>query len=188
MEMELRSCTTTSELADLGFLPLSEEMFGHWANGYYVSAKGEIVSTKYGEPRLVGGTIMSHGYRSITLTQEGVQKVILVHRAVYSTFKGALLNGVQIDHINRDRSDNRLENLRTANNSTNKMNMSKHRGTKNRYKGVYWLAKRNKYQTQVQYQGKHHTVGYFSDEEQAARAYDYKAVELFGEYACLNFP
>jgi hypothetical protein len=47
--------------------------------------------------------------------------------------------------------------------------------------------RRGKWQAQIGCNGKKIFIGYFDDEEAAARAYDAKAAELFGEYAALNF-
>ena len=50
-----------------------------------------------------------------------------------------------------------------------------------------WNDKR-KWRVQIQYKGTVHYLGYFDNEEAAARAWDKKAIELFGEFARLNFP
>ena len=94
----------------------------------------------------------------------------------------------QVDHKNRDTLDNRKENLRLANSKKNAQNRKVRADSATGYKGVYWRAGRNKYRVVIRSEGKSKVVGHFSDPVQAARAYDKAALELFGEYACLNFP
>ena len=86
-----------------------------------------------------------------------------------------------IDHIDGNKANNRLSNLRLATCSQNTCNQKKSkRKTTSQYKGVYrrgnrWGAYCN-----------NKRIGSFSTEAEAAIAYNTKAVELYGEYACLN--
>ena len=88
-----------------------------------------------------------------------------------------------IDHINRDSTDDRWENLRDVTQSVNNWNKN---GYKIRdgslYKGV--TKRDNRYYAYVQ--GKY--LGSYATPEEAARAYDKKALELWGDRAVLNFP
>ena len=93
-----------------------------------------------------------------------------------------------VDHINKRSDDNRWKNLREATRSQNKANGRKYKNNFSGFKGVCWNARQKKYQGQISCNGRQMYLGYFSSPEEAARAYDKKAVELFGEYACLNFP
>jgi hypothetical protein len=92
-----------------------------------------------------------------------------------------------VDHINHNGLDNRKANLRLVSREQNVWNTRKHRGKlSSKYKGV---SKRyGKWRAYIGHKGKMQHIGYFDDELAAARAYDGKAKELFGEYACLNFP
>ena len=51
------------------------------------------------------------GYYHITLCKEGITKQKLIHRLVYEAFVGEIPDGIQVNHINEDKTDNRLENL-----------------------------------------------------------------------------
>lgn len=104
-------------------------------------------------------------------------KHIRMHRAVMNTNK-------MIDHKNGNSLDNRKENLRIANHSTNAMNMRKHKG-KSVFKGV--SKEGNKWRTQVFYNNQRVFSAYFKTERQAGLAYDLNAPILFGEFARLNF-
>lgn len=48
--------------------------------------------------------------------------------------------------------------------------------------------RKRKFYSRLWFEGRNHSLGYFVEEVEAARAYDRKAVELFGEFARLNFP
>jgi hypothetical protein len=91
------------------------------------------------------------------------------------------------DHINGDGLDNRRANLRAATKAQNGRNMRKTRGT-SRYKGVSWSKERSLWQADISTGHRRISLGRFSDEEVAGRAYDDAARSLFGDFAALNFP
>jgi len=63
----------------------------------------------------------------------------------------------------------------------------KQRGS-SQYQGVYWQKRGNKWVARLYYDGKTQHIGCFDDEEAAARAYDIKTIEIYGESASVNFP
>ncbi len=87
-----------------------------------------------------------------------------------------------VDHINGNRFDNRKSNLRLCSKSENLANSKKRKGTKSRFKGVNWDNEFKKWRVFIQSK----SIGRFKDELEAARAYDKRAVELYGEFACTN--
>lgn len=91
-----------------------------------------------------------------------------------------------IDHRDRDSLNNTLKNLRLVNKSQNQMNARK--GNISGFKGVYWHKHTGRWTAAATHKRKKHFLGYFKDRFEAAKAYDKKAQELFGEYALLNFP
>jgi hypothetical protein len=97
--------------------------------------------------------------------------------------------GYEIDHINGDELDNRRCNLRYATKSQQQANRKHTCGT-SAYKGVFYDKSRNlarPYRAYINCNGVRKYLGYYSTETAAAEAYDLAAMDLFGEFAALNF-
>lgn len=109
-----------------------------------------------------------------------------LHRVVLSRMLGRdLLSEEEVDHVDRDPLNNQRANLRLATrtqNNANKGNIS-HTSV---YRGVSWDKSRNKWFAGISYNHKTIPLGRFNDEKEAARAYNQKAVELYGDFAMLN--
>ena len=108
----------------------------------------------------------------------------------YVTLSRLIMNAppdMQVDHVNGDPLDNRRENLRLATNKQNSANKPKREGTSSVYKGVHWHRRDRRWRASIKHNYKSIHLGSFLDEEDAARAYDTKAIELFGEFAITNF-
>lgn len=90
-----------------------------------------------------------------------------------------------IDHINGNKLDNRLCNLRISNPTLNSHNRLKKENTTSKYIGV--SKKGKNYTAMITKDKKKHNIGVFKTEEDAAKARDKKAIELYGEHAKLNF-
>ena len=109
-------------------------------------------------------------------------KTIGMHRLVCQPSPG-----LDTDHKNRDKLDNRRANLRECTRSQNHANQKKRRGSSSRFKGVYWNKHARKWQAEIKANGKYRYLGLFTDEKDAALAYDEAAREGFGEFARGNF-
>lgn len=109
-----------------------------------------------------------------------------------------IMTGDRIDHINRNKLDNRRSNLRVASKSQNKANSKKHNNCRSIFKGVSQksLKYRRKdgslcqtpirFASRITVNGKTTRLGYYKSELEAALAYDKAARHYFGEYACVN--
>lgn len=93
-----------------------------------------------------------------------------------------------VDHINRDRSDNRRSNLRLCSLAENNRNGSIRSNNNSGFKGVSWDKARGKWQAGIGLNGTRKALGRFDSAEDAARAYDAAALANYGEFAALNFP
>jgi len=93
--------------------------------------------------------------------------------------------GCVIDHINRNKLDNRLENLRIITAKENSYNRTKSVSSKNSYKGI--VQRSNKYYASISKDKIKSEIGPFETEEEAAKMYDLMAEDLFGQYAGKNF-
>jgi hypothetical protein len=94
---------------------------------------------------------------------------------------------LDVDHIDSDGLNNQRLNLRLATKQQNQGNRRKITNGHSKYKGVT-LKRGKKWLAQIGINSRMTHLGYFDNEIDAAKAYDRKAKELFGEFAKLNFP
>ena len=106
-----------------------------------------------------------------------------LHRQIAEA-SGLEIDGLQVDHINRDKLDNRRENLRPATGSQNKANKGPRQGKA--FKGTDLLPS-GRFRAQGGLNRKAVHIGVFDTEIEAARAYDAWAIIHHGEFAWLNF-
>ena len=113
---------------------------------------------------------------------DGGQKTIIMHRVIMNTPKG-----MEADHKDGNGLNNQEYNLRnctTAQNTKNRR-ISKS-NNKSGYKGVYWKKSNKTWVAQIKNNYREIYIGCFQTKEGAARAYNEKAVEFYGEFANLN--
>lgn len=108
-------------------------------------------------------------------------KCVYMHREICGATDGAL-----VDHADHNTLNNQRANLRVCSGCQNQANR---RRTINRgFKGVFRLKNRDLWWSVIGHNRKQISLGYFKSETDAAIAYDSAAIELFGEFAFLNFP
>lgn len=131
---------------------------------------------------VVRGTVTWYAQRK--QRHRGKQRAMWMHRLIAATPKE-----LQTDHINHNGLDNRRGNLRPCTRSQNQHNRlnTKHKDgvAYSKYKGV--RRQDTKWQAMITVKGKAIRIGRFPSEIEAAKAYDQKAIELFGEFARPNF-
>lgn len=114
-------------------------------------------------------------------------KLYLAHRLIYKMFNGVDPGDFEVDHVDRDNTNNHPSNLRLANHSQNKTNARTYRNNKQKLKGVSWHKQHRKYVATIQKDKKRMHIGLFLCKIEAAKAYDAAARKLFGDFAKTNF-
>lgn len=87
-----------------------------------------------------------------------------------------------IDHINRDKTDNRIANLRLANDSQNAANVGLNKNNKTGVPGIFWCKKSSKWRLRTIFMGNRVELGRFKTKEEAAKAYFNFKSEHYGEF------
>lgn len=152
---------------------------------YAVTNTGEVYS--YQRKRFLVCLLDANGYRYFKIRAGNGLKRFSVNRLVFKLFIGPIPPKYEVDHIDRNKSNDSVSNLRLATRSQNMANTVKRKGSLSVYKGVSWHKPKGRWQSRVRCDGQWYLMGYFDDEEQAALAYDAGAIQLFGAYALTNF-
>ena len=105
----------------------------------------------------VAGSINGWGYRHISVIGNRYQAHRLAWLYVYGEWPHD-----QIDHINRDKLDNRINNLRDVNQSVNMRNAQMNKNNTSGVLGVYWVKKRLKWISRINFNGRTHHLGEFN--------------------------
>ena len=127
-------------------------------------------------------TLHHDGYAQISIKINNKWGVKFMHQLLINTPKG-----METDHIDHNKLNNQKFNLRIVTNSQNNMNRLKQNGEySSKFKGIYWHKRDEKWYAQIRFNKKYYYLGSFKNEIDAAKAYNNKAKELFGKYACLN--
>lgn len=150
---------------------------------YFDHKDGHLYWKKVMHPNkqyLVGqevGSIHKTGYRHVTW----MGKIHKVHRLIFLLEHGYLPK--EIDHINGDRADNRIENLRAANRSENQCNRGALASNTSGHPGVSWHKKSSSWAVRLMKNGKTRALGYFKDLELAALVSAEARAKFHGQFA-----
>ena len=126
--------------------------------------------------------LSAKGYPKRTL-RNGPPYAVFMHKAIVCAPKNQM-----VDHVNRNKLDNRRSNLRLCNASENSANAGHAPGVSG-YRGVSRsISKTSPWQASIYRSGKPIHIGVFSCPIEAAKARDRVAQALHGEFAILNFP
>ncbi len=112
------------------------------------------------------------------------RKLIWMHRVILNRKLGHD-KFQDTDHINGNKLDNFIDNLRPASRSQNNWNYKLGRGY-SRFKGVYLIKKTKKWAATIGFNSEKIYLGTFENEEDAARSYNEAATKHFGEFAHIN--
>lgn len=123
------------------------------------------------------GAVRANGYIQIAIDY----KIYLAHRLAWFYMNGDWPSG-EIDHINRERSDNRLTNLRLADRSQQLCNASKRTDNKSGQRGVFWVKRDSRWQATIVKDGRQTYLGQYKDKADAIAAYERAAADLHGAF------
>lgn len=115
-------------------------------------------------------------YASTTINGQPV----LMHRLILDT-----PDNLEVDHKIHNTLDNRRLNLRNCNRSQNNRNRSSHKGS-SQFKGVCFDKAKKMFRAYIYADNKQKNLGFYQDENYAARVYNAAAQRLHGTFACLN--
>lgn len=118
-------------------------------------------------------TSYSYGYKQIRV----LGKKTSAHRVAWAIYHGTRAPD-QIDHINGNRDDNRIENLRPATCTEQRRNAAKPKTNSSGHIGVSWHKHSKKWRAFIHDGGKQISVGYFNSIDDAVRARKLKEIEL----------
>lgn len=96
---------------------------------------------------------------------------------------GCIPEKMEVDHINRNSTDDRIENLRLATRSQNNVNRKTNSNNTSGYRGVSWSKDRRKWNAQIFINSKRINLGFFDSVLDASECYNKKRSELFGDFA-----
>ena len=119
----------------------------------------------------------SRPYKKIMIDKKGYYE----HRIIFLMHYQYI--PISIDHINMNKLDNSIENLRPATASQNAANIQKSNKSNNFLKGAWWHKKQNKWVSGIEINRKQIHLGSFETAEQAHEAYKQAAIKHFGEFA-----
>ena len=123
------------------------------------------------------GNVSSYGYRLVMLDK----KAYRVHRLIFMMHYGYMPK--EIDHIDGNTLNNRIENLRECSSSENKYNTKLRSDNKSGIKGVCWNKRANSWQAYLNSNGKRTYIGYFKDIQKAKNAVKSYRIEQHNEFA-----
>lgn len=127
-----------------------------------------------------GGKPDARGYKTCRIGG----RLYKQHRVIYFLETGEQPEG--IDHIDGNKLNNHISNLRAANQSENIANSKSRKNSTSKYKGVSKTKSGSNWIARIAKDGKQIWLGSFFNEKEAAKAYNEAAIKYFGEFAYLN--
>ena len=142
-------------------------------NSYQVSNMGNAKSFKWGKERLMKLNLNNDGYLNVNIYLNGKLKNYKVHKLVAMVFLGHTPNGYEtvVNHIDNNPLNNNVNNLELV---SPRYNTSCHRNDP----GVCFYKRLNKWQAQIQIEGKLNYLGVYTDKQDALDAYQKALNEL----------
>ncbi len=148
-----------------------------WKQIFDYLPEGELVwkftCTANKRTNKIAGWTDRRGYRRVKVNGRSVS----IHRIIWEMHHGLIPKGKEIDHIDRQKGNNKLHNLRLVTPTQNCQNKSIRRDNKSGAAGVHWHNKKNKWAAYISVNKKLKHLGYFDVFEQAKKARDLAVIE-----------
>ena len=153
--------------------------------GYFISNFGNVKSKKYPD-RLLKPNTLSNGYHQYRLSNDGECFTFKASRLVAKYFIDGYDDNFQVDHVDHDKTNNKVSNLRYATQSQNNTNRRGYGRSK--YKGVSFSEKKQRWEVRIANSKIKKRFGSYETEIEAAKIYNEKLKELglVTEYTILN--
>jgi hypothetical protein len=143
---------------------------------YTVTSDGTVKNRTTGNA--LKHTLMKDGYYKVTLYNDGKGTIYKVHRLIALAYIPNPDGFPSVDHINRNKEDNCVQNLRWCTEAGNLKNLSKRKNpTSSKYMGVSWCNTKKRWRASVQINGKRKSIGYYQSELDAAENFNRVAHE-----------
>jgi hypothetical protein len=145
------------------FIPVFKDIVGY--DNYDVSNYGHVRNKKSG--RILKPQTNHDGYHQVRLSKNGKVKTHKVHRLVLIAFVPNPDNKPMCDHIDRNRTNNCLYNLRWASRSENCINTRDYKNNKSGHRNISWHKSSKKFVVKIKRNGKQKFHGVFENIEDA---------------------
>lgn len=135
--------------------------------GYAIDIDGNVYSLNYkrtGEMRMLKPCINGRGYNVIALRKDGKTLTHAVHRLYAQAYLPDYSEDLQVDHIDCDRTNNDLNNLRMVTSQQNNFNRKK-------VKGVCFDKQAKKWRARIMVNGRYISLGYYDTKQEAREVY-----------------
>ncbi len=149
-------------------------------NNYAISSYARVKNIKTG--RIMKQSLNNHGYYSVFLCDTGHKRNFQIHRLIAKAFIPNLLKKPCVDHIDNNRTNNNLNNLRWVTYQENQMNSKISIKNTSGFKGVCYDRQSKKWLVRISIKNNSIFIGLFDTIKEAVKARKAKANELFGEF------
>lgn len=151
-----------------------KELFDYLSEGVFIRKMSTGPTSLAGQT--VAGSAAGRGYKRTWVAG----KKYTMHRLIWFWHHGTWPEA--LDHINGNRADNRIENLRECTHTQNMWN-AKGRKSQTGIKGVTWDKRKNRYRVRFRTGGERNSFGYFKTLEEARIAVEAARTKYHGEFA-----
>ena len=152
------------------------ELFEYREDGNLIWKINPAKNVKRGD---VAGSLSDTGYLRVRINEKDYR----AHRIIFLYHHGYLTDGLSIDHIDGNKTNNCIENLREVTNSQNILNSKMKANNTSGVKGVTWNKEKSIWKAYIKNEGKQLHLGYFHSLEEAEAVVKDARVKYHGEYS-----